>query len=56
MKGSKRECFETLPRLPRSQFPTGNAYFGAAVSLTRGRAAIDLHFQPEAGNEVLWEF
>ncbi|MEH2448143.1 MAG: hypothetical protein V7K18_20950 [Nostoc sp.] len=25
----------------------------AAASLTRGRAAIEEHFQPEAGNEVL---
>ncbi|MEH2049599.1 hypothetical protein [Nostoc sp.] len=42
--------------MSRSQSPTGNAVFEAAASIAGGRAAFELHFQPEAGNEVLKEF
>ncbi|MEH2409123.1 hypothetical protein [Nostoc sp.] len=41
--------------MSRSQSPTGNAYMMLRLK-TCGRAAIEEHFQPEAGNEILKEF
>ncbi|MEH2310004.1 MAG: hypothetical protein V7K35_00890 [Nostoc sp.] len=41
-----RDCLVPSLRL-------GMPNVGAAASLTRGRAAIEEHFQPLAGNEVL---
>ncbi|QFS50386.1 hypothetical protein GXM_07880 [Nostoc sphaeroides CCNUC1] len=42
--------------MPRSQSETGNARPWGCRLKTCGTAAIEVHFQPEAGNEVLKEF
>ncbi|MEH2100159.1 MAG: hypothetical protein V7K76_10335 [Nostoc sp.] len=53
MKASLELAF----RLPRSQSPTGNAcLWGCRLSLLAAEPLFELHFQPEAGNEVLKEF
>ncbi|MEH2320473.1 MAG: hypothetical protein V7K24_25985 [Nostoc sp.] len=41
--------------MSRQESPTGNAY-GRLRLKTGGRAVIEVHFQPEAGNEVLKGF